>query len=65
MRSVLPLPLKNLNYLQAKVGEAETRKFPPIPQIGGFRSIFLWKTVVSLLESCLPFWSKNINNYVE
>ena len=37
MRSVLPLPLKNLNYLQAKAGGAETRKFPPIPQIGGFR----------------------------
>ena len=31
--------LNNLNYLQAKVGGAETRKFLPIPQIGGFRSI--------------------------
>ena len=37
MRSVLPIPLKNFNYLQAKVGGAETRKLPPIPQIGGFR----------------------------
>ena len=35
-----PIHLKNLNYLQAKVGRAETRKFPPIPQIGGFRSIW-------------------------
>ena len=39
MRSVLPLPLKNLNYLQAKVGGVETRQFPPIPQIGGFRNM--------------------------
>ena len=39
MRSVLPVSLKNLNYLQAKVGEADTRKFPPSPQIGGFRSM--------------------------
>ena len=39
------IPLKNLNYLQAKVGRAETRKFPLIPQIGGFRSI---RTCMSL-----------------
>ena len=43
MRSFLPkasntIPLKNLNYLQAKEGGAETRKLPPISQIGGFRS---------------------------
>ena len=38
MRSVLPLPLNNLNYLQAKVGVAEKRKLPPITKIGGFRS---------------------------
>ena len=41
--SVLPwsntIPLKNLNYLQAKVGGAQTHKFPPIPQIGGFPGI--------------------------
>ena len=45
MRSVLPLLLKNLNYLKAKVGGEDTRKFPPIPQIGGFRSIYLWKGI--------------------
>ena len=38
MLSVLPIPLKNLNYSQAKVGGPETSKFPPIPQISGFRS---------------------------
>ena len=40
MHSVLlvHVHLKNLNYLQAKVGGANTQKFPPIPWIGGFRS---------------------------
>ena len=42
MHSFLPkasntIPLKNLNYLQAKEGGAETRKLPPISQLGGFR----------------------------
>ena len=32
------IPLKNLNYLQAKFGGAETRIFSPISHIGGFRS---------------------------
>ena len=36
--STCTIPLKNLNYLQVKVGWAETCKFPPIPQIGGFCS---------------------------
>ena len=51
-RSVLPLPFKNLNYLQAKVGGAETRKFPPIPQIGGFRSSFdkHWYTLMASIS---------------
>ena len=37
--------LNNLNYLQAKVDGAETRKFQPIPQIGGFRSISTRKSL--------------------
>ena len=54
MRSVLPIPLKNLNYLQAKAGGAETHKFPPIPQIGGLRSKTLKVTSAQVVKTSSP-----------